>query len=74
MSLLQVNFHNYFVIFDRNCSLVFRVTGYSPRGLGFDPRPYQIFWVELGLERGPVSQIEELLERKSSGLILEHRD
>jgi hypothetical protein len=37
---------------------------------GFDSRRYQIFWVVVGLERGPlslVSTIEELLGRKSSG-------
>ena len=37
---------------------------------GFDPRRYQIFWVVVGLERGPLSlvslvrSIEELLEWK----------
>jgi hypothetical protein len=43
----------------------------------FDSRHYQIFWVVVGLERGPlslVSTIEEPLERKSSGFFLEHRD
>ena len=55
---------------DRLCGLVFRVSGYRYRGPGFDPRRYQIFWVVLGLERGPlsivslVSSIEELLEWK----------
>jgi hypothetical protein len=42
----------------------------------FDYRRYQIFWV-AGLERSPlspVSTIEELLERKSSGFGLENRD
>jgi hypothetical protein len=42
---------------------------------GFDSRRYQIFWEVVGLERDPlslVSTIEELLERKSSGL--ENRD
>jgi hypothetical protein len=37
---------------------------------GCDPRRYQIFWELMGLERGPlspVSKIEELLERKSTG-------
>ena len=35
------------------------------RGPGFDPRRYQIFWVVVGLERGPLSlvrSVEELLE------------
>ena len=47
-----------------------RVSGYRYRGPGFDPRRYQIFWVVVGLERGPLSlvrSIEELLEWKSSG-------
>ena len=42
-------------------------TGYRYRGPGFDPRRYQIFWVVVGLERGPLSlvrSIEELLEWK----------
>jgi hypothetical protein len=44
---------------------------------GFDSRRYQIFWIVVGLERGPlslVSTIEELLGRKSSGSSLENRD
>jgi len=46
----------------------YRVSGYRYRGRGFDPRRYQIFWVVVGLERGPLSlvslvrSIEELLE------------
>ena len=50
---------------DRLCGLVVRVSGYRNRGLGFDSRRYQIFWVVVGLERGPLSlvkSIEELLE------------
>ena len=45
--------------------LAVRVSGYRYRGLGFDSRRYQIFWVVVGLERGPLSlvrSIEELLE------------
>ena len=52
---------------DRLCGLVDRVSGYRYRGSGFDPRRYQIFWVVVGLERGPLSlvrSIEELLEWK----------
>jgi len=52
---------------DRLCGLVVRVSGYSNRGPGFDPRRYQIFWVVVGLERGPLSlvrSVEELLEWK----------
>jgi len=53
---------------DRLCGLVVRVSGYRYRGPGFDPRRYQIFWVVVDLERGPLSlvslvrSIEELLE------------
>ena len=55
---------------DRLCGLVVRVSGYRHRGPGFDPRRYQIFWVVVGLKRGPLSlvslvkSIEELLEWK----------
>jgi hypothetical protein len=44
---------------------------------GFDSRHYQIFWVVVGLERGPLSLVsttEELLERRSSGSRLENQD
>ena len=47
------------------CGLVVRVSGYRYRGLGFDSRRYQIIWIVVGLERGPLSlvrSIEELLE------------
>ena len=50
---------------DRLCGQVVRVSGYRYRGLGFDSQRYQIFWVVVGLERGPLSlvrSIEELLE------------
>ena len=53
------------LIFDHLCGLVVRVSGYRYRGLGFDSRRYQIFWIEVGLERGPFSLArsnEELLE------------
>ena len=56
------------IIIDRLCGLVVRVSGYRYRGPGFDPRRYQIFWVVLGLERGPLGLVslvrsnEELLE------------
>ena len=52
---------------DRLCGLVVRVSGYRYRGPGFDPRRYQIFWVVVGLERGPLSlvrSIKEVLEWK----------
>ena len=60
-------------ITDRLCGLVVRVSGYRYRGPGFDPRRYQIFWVVVGLERGPLSswaswgQLRSYLNEKSSG-------
>jgi hypothetical protein len=66
-----------FVIEDRLCGLVVRVSGYRSRGPGFDSRRYQIFWEVVGLERGQLSLvriIEELLEWKSSGSALENWD
>ena len=66
--------HNFYLLiciqFDRLCGLVVRVSGCRYRGPGFDPRRYQIFWVVVGLEWGPLSLVrssEELLEWKSSG-------
>ena len=53
------------ILIDRLCGLVVRVSGNRYRGPGFDSRRYQIFWVVVGLERGPLSlvrSIEELLE------------
>jgi hypothetical protein len=41
---------------------------------GFDSRRYHISWEVVGLERGPLSTIEELLERKSSNSVLRNRD
>jgi hypothetical protein len=44
---------------------------------GFDSRRYQIFWELVGLEwgpLGPVSTIEELLGKKSSGFGLENEN
>jgi hypothetical protein len=46
------------------CGLVVRVSGYRYRGLGFYSRRYQIFWVVVGLERGPLS-----LVRSTEGLL-----
>ena len=51
--------------YDLLYGLVVRVSGYRDRGLGFDSRRYQIFWVVVCLERGPLSlvrSIEELLQ------------
>jgi hypothetical protein len=53
------------IMADRLCGLVVRVSCYRYIGRGFDSRHYQIFWVVVGLERGPLSlvrSIEELLE------------
>ena len=67
--ITKIHFYKY-EIYDRLCGLVVRVSGYRYRGPGFDPRRYQIFWVVVGLERGPLSlvsivrSIEELLEWK----------
>ena len=48
--------------FGRLCGLVVRVSGYRYRGLGFDSRHYQIFWVVVGLERGPLSLVRSIVE------------
>jgi hypothetical protein len=63
--LYEKSFYSLDEFFDRLCGLVVRVSGYRYRGPGFDSRRYQIFWVVVGLERGPLSlvrSIEELLE------------
>ena len=44
-------------LLDLLCGLVVRVSGYKYRGPGFDPHRYQIFWVVVGLERGPLSLV-----------------
>ena len=65
VTLWYFNCHYY--VYDRLCGLVVRVSGYRYRGLGFDSRRYQILWVVVGLERGPLSllrSIEELLDEK----------
>jgi hypothetical protein len=43
---------------DRLCVLVVIVPGCRPRGRGLDSRRYYIFWVAVGLERGPLSPCE----------------
>jgi hypothetical protein len=56
---------------------VVRVRGYRPRGLGFGSRRYLIFLIVVGLERDQLCLVrinEELLERKSSGSVLENWD
>jgi hypothetical protein len=67
---------------DRLCGLVDRVPGYRSRGSGFNSGHYQIFWIAVCLEWGPlsfVSTIEEPSGRNSSRFSLEnweygHRD
>jgi hypothetical protein len=78
--LLHVNVSSYFLtiysfrweglLIDRLCGLVVRVLDYRSRRPGFDFRALQKKVV--GLERGPLSLVsttEELLDRKSSGLV-----
>ena len=60
-----IHFTIFSPLLDRLCGLVVRVSDYRYRCLRFDSRRYQIFWVVVGLERGPLSlvrSIEELLE------------
>jgi hypothetical protein len=62
---------------DLLCGLVVRVPGYRSRGPGSDSRYYQIFWVVVSLEQGPlilVSTTGELPGRKSSGSSLENQE
>jgi hypothetical protein len=54
---------------DRLCGLVVRVSGYRYRGLGFDPRRYQIFWVVV-----VVGQLRSYLNKKVAAPGLENRD
>jgi hypothetical protein len=52
---------------DRLCGVVVRLLGCRSRGPEFDSRRYHIFYVTVGLERGPLSLMrinEELFERK----------
>jgi hypothetical protein len=42
VSFFRIEF-SLLVVCDRLCGLVVRVSGYRYRGLGFDPRRYQIF-------------------------------
>jgi hypothetical protein len=61
---------------DGLCGLVVRLPGWRPRGPGLDYRRYQIFWVAVGLEWGPLSPCEDKLGatwKKSSGSGLENR-
>jgi hypothetical protein len=58
------------------CVSVRALPNYTPRGIGFDSRRYQIFLV-VGLERSLLSLVrinEELLESNSSDSGLEGRD
>lgn len=60
-----VHFHYIYANTDCLCGLVVGVSGCGCIGPGFDSRRCQVFWVAVGLERGPlglVRLIEELLE------------
>jgi hypothetical protein len=62
---------------DRLCGLVVRIPGRRAGGPGFDSGRFQIFWVALGLERGPLISCEDKWEatwKKSSGSGLENWD
>jgi hypothetical protein len=64
------------LISDRLCGLVVRVSGYRSRGPGLILGA-KIFREVVGLERDPLSlvnTIEELLGRKSSGSGLERQE
>jgi hypothetical protein len=59
---------------DRLCGLVVRLPGCRPRGPRFDYRRCQIFWLAVGLERGPLSPCEDkwgATWKKSTGSGLE---
>ena len=43
LNLLMLRFCELYLVIDRLCGLVVRVSGYRYRGLGFDSRRYQIF-------------------------------
>ena len=57
LSPIYLYIYIYIYIQYRLCGLVVRVSGYRYRGPGFDPRRYKIFWVVVGLERGPLSLV-----------------
>jgi hypothetical protein len=44
---------------DRLCGLIVTDLGCTPRGPGFNSRRYNIFWVAVGLEPGPLSPCED---------------
>jgi hypothetical protein len=70
MNILLIRFSN--CICDRLCGLVITVPGYGPRGPGFDSQRYQIFWVAVGLEWGPLNLVSinvALLERNVATLV-----
>jgi hypothetical protein len=63
MNSYHINFCNttfiIFVLNDRLCGLVVRVSGYRTKDPGFDSRPYQIFWEVGGLKWGPLKPRED---------------
>jgi hypothetical protein len=57
--------------------IIFDIPGCTPWGPGFDSRRRQIFWVAVGLERGPLSPCEDkwgATWKKSSSFGLENWD
>jgi hypothetical protein len=66
-NLVSTVFIALLIITNPLCGLVVRLPRCRPGGPGFDSLHCQIFWVAVGLERGPLSLVrinEELLERK----------
>jgi hypothetical protein len=77
MLVIVMVLHVHVITIDCLCGLVIRVPGGRPRGSRLKSQRYQIFWVAVGLEWGPLSLMsinEELLERESSGYGLENWD
>jgi hypothetical protein len=77
MALNVVKLIKVCLVDDRLCGLVVRLSGCRPRGHGFDSRRCQIFWVTMGLERGPLSPYEEkwgATWKESTGSGLENWD
>jgi hypothetical protein len=62
---------------DSLCGLVVRLPGCRPRGPELNSRRCQIFWVAVGLERGPLNPCKDkwgATWKKTSGSGLENWD